>query len=89
LSWACAGGVYAFAQPRFTLRWGLRWALLSASGGLLAYSLVQLIWASSQTWLTETLGGTIALVLVGAAIGLALGFYWQQKALVSGKRTRS
>jgi len=89
LAWACAGGVYTLARPQFTLRWGLRWALLSASGGLLTYSIVKLFWAGSQTWITETLGGTIVLVLVGAVLGLALGFYWQQKALVTGKRTRS
>ncbi len=89
LSWACAGGVFALAQPRFTLRWGLRWALLAASGGLLAYSIAQIIWAGSQTWLTGSLGGIVALVLIGAALGVALGFYWQQTALVSGKRTRS
>ncbi len=85
ISWACAVGIYSITVRHFAVRWGLRWALLAVTGGLLAYSAAQVFWAGTDMLLTSTLGGTVALVLCGAAFGWVVGYYWQRQTQRKGR----
>lgn len=79
VTWLSAGGIYALGRSRLSLRWGLRWALLAAAGGLAVYSIVMIFVDETGNWFTQNLGGTIFLALCGVVLGWAFGIYWQRR----------
>ncbi len=84
--WLCAGGVYTLGRLRISLRWGVRWGLLAAVGGLAVYSLASLFLEGGDSWLTQRLGGAIFLALCGVLLGWASGIYWQRRGQNNSKR---
>ncbi len=82
--WLCAVGIYSLGRLRVSLRWGVRWGLLSAIGGLVVYSGFMV--DDSSSWLVNAPGGGLFLALCGVLLGWALGIYWQRRIQNSGKR---
>ncbi|MEM5775616.1 MAG: hypothetical protein AAGU05_11505, partial [Anaerolineaceae bacterium] len=78
-TWLCAAGIYNLGRARLSLRWGVRWALLSAAGGLAVYSLGIIILDTEGSWFTQNIAGTIFLALCGVLLGWAAGIFWQRR----------
>ncbi|HNT53096.1 MAG TPA: glycoside hydrolase family 3 N-terminal domain-containing protein [Anaerolineaceae bacterium] len=79
LSWGGAAAIYALARRRVSIRWGVRWALLSGLGGLLAYLLLLILSRGSPGWLgSARLGATVGFTLPGVLLGWLAGWIWQQ-----------
>ena len=78
LIWGCAAGVYWFGSRRVSLRWGVRWALLSAFGGLVAYIYIDNSQSGKINSTARILTPTALLVtLCGILLGLASGYLWR------------
>jgi beta-N-acetylhexosaminidase len=59
-------------------RWGVRWGLCVAIGGLLAYNYLALNLPGTQDVLkTGVTAGTVLVTLVGAGLGAASGWVWR------------
>lgn len=70
-------------------RWGLRWTLCSALGGLTAYSYLALGLPGGAAWLMKTgFGGMLGVVLIGAIGGLGAGWLWRQYEKAQLRRER-
>lgn len=76
--WGCAGAVY-LSTRRMSVRWGFRWSMTAAAGGLLSYlyfAVVRLVNVETarniqtETILLITFGGILA--------GLAGGWLWRR-----------
>lgn len=67
---------------RINSRWGLRWGLLTASGGLLGYCFVALRIPGSAAWNAAT-GGVLLASFVGLLAGAGGGYAWRAWALRS------
>lgn len=85
--WLCAAGIYTYGRSRISLRWGIRWGLLAAVGGLLVFSIVNIFVAEKTSWITQKLGGGLFVALCGILLGWAVGIYWQRRIQNSGKRS--
>ncbi|GAP14233.1 beta-glucosidase-related glycosidase [Longilinea arvoryzae] len=86
-TWLCAVGIFTLGRLRVSLRWGVRWGLLAAIGGLAIYSIVEIFLEDRSSWLAKGPGGGIFLALCGILLGWALGIYWQRRIQNSGKHT--
>ena len=78
LIWGCAAGIYWFGSKRISLRWGVRWGLLSAFGGLVAY----IYMGNSQSGKINSADrilspGALVMTLSGILIGWAGGYLWR------------
>jgi beta-N-acetylhexosaminidase len=69
---------YQVGSIRANVRWGVRWALLSFIGGMFSVIYMGLGLPGSSA-LIAALGiwGIVLLTLVGAASGLAIGWFWK------------
>lgn len=85
--WLCAGGIFFLGRMRLSLRWGIRWGLLAAVGGLIVYTGVNLFLEDGKSWLSQGMGGAIFLALCGVLTGWALGLYWQRRVQNAGKHS--
>lgn len=87
LIWLGAVAIYALAQGQIAPRWGVRWALLTACGGMVAYILMELGVLVSQEWLQrKNITGVIGILLLGMLIGWGVGFIWRRRALQVNSR---
>jgi beta-N-acetylhexosaminidase len=77
--WVGAGGVFWVGSQRFSLRWGVRFALLSLTGGMLAYLVYMAVAESQPSGWSERgwMAGLLVSILLGIAIGWASGWFWQ------------
>jgi beta-N-acetylhexosaminidase len=78
LIWGCAASIYWFGSRRISLRWGVRWGLLSAFGGLVAY----LYMDNSQSGKINSADRiltpeALVITLCGILIGWGGGFLWR------------
>lgn len=68
--------------------WGLRWAICTILGGLLAYNYMALQFPGAGALIgSEGLIGIVGVVFAGAAVGLGAGFAWSR--IVSGLKKQS
>jgi beta-N-acetylhexosaminidase len=87
IAWGMGVGFFFLGRNLGSLRWGVRWGLLAAAGGLLVY-----------TWLAAGLPGgpgliessgpasLIWLTLLGSLVGWLVGFTWRQRELGGRKK---
>lgn len=71
------GLAYNFGLRLRSARWGIRWALCSALGGLLSYIYLAGRLPGSTSWLTLTgTAGMVGVTLLFTAFGWAVGILW-------------
>jgi beta-N-acetylhexosaminidase len=78
LIWGSAGGIYWFGSRRISLRWGVRWGLLSAFGGLVAYIYIdnsQSVKINSTARILTP--DALIVTLCGILLGWLGGFLWR------------
>lgn len=62
-------------------RWGLRWGLCAALGGLGAYNYLALGLPGAARWTTSNgMSGVLTAMIVGSLIGWAAAWYWLEKS---------
>ncbi len=89
LVWFGAVGIYAAAQNQIAPRWGVRWALLTVCGGMLAYILMELGVLVSPEWLQrKSITGVIGILLLGMLLGWGVGFVWRRRFLQVNSRAQ-
>jgi beta-N-acetylhexosaminidase len=78
---AGVGLAYWLGAQAADARWAIRWALLVFVGGIVAYNYLVLDFPGTQAWLNgRGLPGFLQAVLVGEAIGFAIGWFWRLAA---------
>jgi hypothetical protein len=91
VNWSGALAVFFVGRKVTSLRWGVRWCLMSAAGGLLAYTYMVSGLPGSSSWF-ENLGrtGVVLVSLVGIVVGLSAGLLWknalEQRARIQASR---
>lgn len=79
LIWGVAAAVFWMGWRVDSPRWGARWGLMTAAGGLLAYLYLVSGLPGSQTWLQAArLAGVLIATLIGMLVGWAGGWGWQR-----------
>lgn len=79
LIWSASGVVYVFGQMRFSQRWGFRWAMLTALGGLLAYFYLAMTRMVNEDAAREiSTGQIITITGLGIIAGLLIGVAWRR-----------
>jgi beta-N-acetylhexosaminidase len=62
-------------------RWGLRWGLCAALGGLGAYTYLALGLPGAARWLTSNgMPGVLTFMILGSLIGWGTGWYWLKRS---------
>jgi hypothetical protein len=75
------GLTYWLASQMVDLRWTVRWSLLVLAGGLLAYNYLVLGFPGGGIWLDgRGLPAFLQAVLIGQAVGFAIGWFWRLSA---------
>ncbi len=79
LIWGVAVAVFYIGWQMFSIRWGVRWGLLVAVGGLIAYVLYfVLVTPGSERWVNQGGVSGLSFAIVGGALGGWLcGRLWQ------------
>ncbi|MDR3574066.1 MAG: glycoside hydrolase family 3 N-terminal domain-containing protein [Anaerolineaceae bacterium] len=78
LIWGSAAGIYWIGSRRISLRWGVRWGLLSAFGGLVAYIYIDNSQSTKINSAARVLTPTALLVtLCGILLGWLSGYLWR------------
>lgn len=75
--WTSTGGIFWLSWQNGSLRWAVRWGLMSAMGGLAGYILYILLWKSDGWTADAGAAGVLAATLAGVALGCAGGWIWQ------------
>lgn len=80
LIWGSAAGVFWFSRFRVTPRWGVRWGLLTAMGGMSAYILYLLrsFTAGGESRTAVSLVGFTLVPVLGALLGWLAGWLWHR-----------
>ncbi|HSV85199.1 MAG TPA: glycoside hydrolase family 3 N-terminal domain-containing protein, partial [Levilinea sp.] len=75
LIWGVAAGVFVISRQLSSLRWSLRWSLLVASGGWVAYLIyLSLIWNDTRRWSMQGgMAGLTVAILAGGLLGGLIG----------------
>lgn len=77
--WGCALVVFYLGWRMISLRWGMRWGLTAAIGGLLSYLYLSSNLADSNLWLQRSnTGAPAALIMIGILAGWGMGWLWWQ-----------
>jgi beta-N-acetylhexosaminidase len=72
-----AVGIFFIGRGKLSLRWGMRWGLLAASGGFLAYIILALIPTNRYNYLMKAgIPGLLIVIVLGIAIGWGSGLSW-------------
>ena len=78
LIWGCAAAIYWYGSKRISLRWGVRWGLLSAFGGLVAYIYIENSPSGKLDPTTRILTPEALIVtLCGILLGWLCGILWR------------
>ena len=81
LIWLIAAGAYWMGGRLYSLRWGVRWALLSAAGGIIAYIILAGGFLGSGILIEQGgLVGLVMMILLGNLAGLLTGYIWRQSS---------
>ena len=79
LIWLISAGIYWMGGRIYSIRWGVRWALLSAAGGIIAYIILAGGFLGSDSLIEEAgLAGLVMMILAGNMSGLLAGYIWRQ-----------
>jgi beta-N-acetylhexosaminidase len=80
VTWIGAGLVFIYGRSSASLRWGVRWGLMAAIGGFIAYTFIAINFPGSQFW-RESIGrlGVALASLLGVGIGWAGGWFWRKR----------
>ena len=76
--WGLAFSFYYWGQKSVGVIWGLRWGLLAAIGGLLAYVFLSLGFPVSIRLADLGLWALLISVTMGVLAGLGVGWFWRQ-----------
>ncbi len=81
LVWSSAALIFWVGKSSISLRWGIRWGALAATGGMATYTFLLLVLPPTSTWYDEK-GLPAALLLSGLGMlcGWLLGWIWQQQS---------
>ena len=90
LVWLAAGGIFWIGQRVISLRWGVRWGLMAATGGMLAYIYLNVGWIIPiKAILNGGTGAVLLATLTGTLIGWVVGWLWhfrlKQKPILSDR----
>lgn len=78
-TWAGAAGIYWVGKKRISLLWGLRWGLLAAAGGAVAFITLQLVLPAQNAWFNAAgIPVVLGLTMSGVLLGWIAGMVWQQ-----------
>jgi hypothetical protein len=70
--------VFRLGQLWVSTQWGLRWALTTGMGGLLAYNYMALGFPGSQGIVTSSgLLGVLGVCILGLLLGFGAGYLWK------------
>jgi beta-N-acetylhexosaminidase len=79
VAWGSAFGFFWLGRSLGTLRWAIRWALLAAVGGLVAYFYLAIQFPGSQDWMDSTgRMGILLVTLIGSIVGWLGGVLWKR-----------
>lgn len=79
LIWLISAGIYWMGGRIYSIRWGVRWALLSAAGGIIAYIILAGGFLGSDSLIEQAgLAGLVMMILAGNLSGLLAGYIWRQ-----------
>jgi len=79
LIWLISAGVYWLGERVHSLRWGVRWALLSAGGGIIAYLILASGFLGSNSMIEQAgLAGLLMMIVSGNLVGLLAGYIWHR-----------
>jgi beta-N-acetylhexosaminidase len=79
IAWGCAFGFFWLGRTMGNLRWAIRWALLAAVGGLVAYFYLAIQFPGSQDWMDSTgRTGILLVTLIGSIVGWLGGVVWKR-----------
>lgn len=76
--WGSTAGIFFFGRASNSIRWAIRWGLLAAMGGLIAYTLAMMILSKYEWFTTAGTPALAACALAGVFIGWGVGFYWKR-----------
>jgi beta-N-acetylhexosaminidase len=78
--WSCAYGVYIYGMKTVSVRWGIRWWLATAIGGMLVYLYLAMGLPGTENYFHQTgIWGVILLTFLGALLGWLVGFIWLRR----------
>lgn len=81
LVWSGAVLIYFASQPWVSTRWGVRWGLMSAIGGLAAFFFLSLGWPFGYARQAESGWiGLLGMIIIGMVLGLAGGVLWKWRS---------
>jgi beta-N-acetylhexosaminidase len=74
-------GIFMIGRQISSLRWSLRWSLLAASGGWIAYLIyLSFIWDDNARWTEQGgMAGLTVAILAGIVIGGLIGWVWRHQ----------
>ncbi len=79
IAWGAAFGFFWLGRSLASMRWAIRWALLAAVGGLVAYFYLAIQFPGSQNWMDSTGRlGILLVTLIGSIIGWLGGVLWKR-----------
>lgn len=79
ITWGAAFCIFWLGRSLSTVRWAIRWALMAAVGGLVAYSYLAVQFPGSQVWMDNTgKVGILIVTLIGSVVGWLGGVAWKR-----------
>ncbi len=80
LVWVAAAAIFFVGQRMISLRWGVRWGLMAATGGMLAYIYLNIGWIIPiNRFLDGGTKGVMVATLTGTLVGWLIGWLWQMR----------
>ena len=90
LIWGSSALIAWVGQRKVSLRWGVRWGLLAAVGGMLAYIYLKSGWFGAiNQFLTGKTWGVLLVSMVGVLAGWLIGWLWHWRLQSQKKQRRS
>ena len=79
ITWGAAFSFFWLGRSMGTVRWAIRWALMAAVGGLVAYFYLAIQFPGSQVWMDATgKTGVLIVTLIGSIVGWLGGVIWKR-----------
>ncbi len=79
ITWTAAFGFFWLGRSIGNMRWAIRWALMAAVGGLIAYFYLAIEFPGSKAWIDNTgKMGVLMVTLIGSIVGWVGGVAWKR-----------